>query len=113
LRVAQRAPSAFAMEPVVELAFEVLHVFARLILAALELLIECLRALVKPFLQVVLESVVDVIVEPCGRGWQRLHRWVGHVTGLPWLSIPITILLVMAVIAGAYVSIVVIGRLIF
>jgi len=101
------------MEHVVELAFEGLRLFARIILAALELLIEGLRAIARPLFHIVLEIAVDLIVEPCARGWQRLHRWVGRVTGLPRLSIPLTILLVMALIAGAYVSIVVIGRLFF
>jgi hypothetical protein len=101
------------MEHVVELAFEGLRVFARLILPVLEALIDVLRAVVKAFLHIVLEIFVDVIAEPCGRGWQRLHRWVGRVTGLPRLAVPITLLLVMALIAGIYLSFVIVGRLFF
>ena len=99
------------MDTVVELAFEGLRVFVRLILAALELLIECMRAIGRPFFHLILEIAVDVVAEPCGRGWQRLHRRIGRVTGLP--SILITILMVMAPIAGAYMVIVLIGRAIF
>jgi hypothetical protein len=99
------------MDTVVELAFEGLRVFVRLILAALELLIECMRAIAKPFFHIVLDIAVDVVAEPCGRGWQRLHRRIGRVTGLP--SMLVTILMVMALIAGAYVAIVLIGRAIF
>ena len=99
------------MDTVVELAFEGLRAFVRLILAVLELLIECMRAIARPFLHIVLEISVDVVAEPCGRGWQRLHRRIGRVTRLP--SMLITILMVMALIAGAYGSIVLIGRAIF
>ena len=101
------------MDTVVELAFEGLRVFGRLILAALELLIEVLRGITKAFLHIALEMVVEVIAEPCGRGWGRLQRWVGRVTGLPRLSIPITLLLLIALIAGAYVSIVLVGQMVF
>lgn len=61
LRTARRAPSGFAMEIVVELAFEGLRVVARLIRAALELLIECLRIIGRPFLHLFLE------IRPRGR----------------------------------------------
>ena len=99
------------MDTVVELAFEGLRVFVRLILAALELLIECMRAIAKPFLHIVLDIAVDVIAEPCGRGWQRLHSRIGRVTGLS--SLLITILIVVALIAGAYASIALVAWAIF
>ena len=99
------------MDAVVELAFEGLRVLARLILAALELLIECIRAIAKPFFHMVLEIAVDVVAEPGGPGWQRLHRRIGRITGLP--SMLITILMVIALLAGAYGSIVLIGWAIF
>jgi hypothetical protein len=99
------------MDTVVELAFEGLRVFVRLILAALELLIECMRAIARPFFHIVLEVGVDVVAEPCGRGWQRLHRRIGRSTGLP--SMLITLLMVIALIAGAFVSIALIGWAIF
>ena len=101
------------MDTVVELAFEGLRVLIRLIVAALELLLEGLRHIAKPLLQLLMEIAVEVIAQPSGRGWLRLHRWVGRVTGLPRLSIPITILLIMAVLVGAFVAIVKIGQAIW
>ena len=100
------------METVVELAFEGLRVLGRLILAALELLIEAVRGVAKAFFHIVLEAFVEVIAEPCGRGWQRLKRWVGRVTGLPRLAMPITLLLLIAQIVGAYLSIVLVGQMV-
>lgn len=98
------------MDTVVELAFEGLRLFLRLLAAALHLLFEGLRSVAGPVTEILLELVIGPMAERCARGWRRIHRWVGHVTGLPRFEIPIAILLVMASVAGGFVALVKLGQ---
>jgi hypothetical protein len=101
------------MDTVLELAFEGLRLFARLLVAARQLLLESLRSVAGPVTQILLEIVIEPVAQSCARGWRRIHRWVGHVTGLPRFEIPIAILLIMASVAGGFVAIVKLGQAIF
>ena len=85
----------------------------RLIVAALELLIEILRVFARGYFERIAEVLLDIAVRPVARNWRRLHDWVGRNTGLPLLAIPICILLAMVLLAAAFVAIVVIGQAIF
>lgn len=98
------------MDTVVELAFEVLRLFLRLLIAALQLLLESLRSVAGPITEILLELVIGPVAERCARGWRRIRRWVGHLTGLPRFEIPIAILLVMASLAGGFVALVKLGQ---
>jgi hypothetical protein len=101
------------MDTVVELAFEVLRLIVRLLAATLHMLFGILRPVAGPIAELLLEIVFEPVAEWCARGWRRIRRWVGHVTGLPRFEIPIAILLVMASIAGGFVAIVKVGQAVF
>jgi hypothetical protein len=101
------------MDTVLELAFEGLRLFVRLLAAALQLLFEGLRSIAGPIIQILLEIIIEPIAQSCARSWRRIHGWVGHVTGLPRLAIPISILVVMALVAGGFVAFVQLGQAIF
>jgi hypothetical protein len=101
------------MDTVLELAFEGLRLLARLLVGALQLLFESLRSVAGPVTQILLDVVIEPIAHRCARSWRRIHRWVSRVTGLPQFAIPISIVLVMALVAGGFVAIVQLGQAVF
>lgn len=101
------------MDTVAELAFEMLRLFVRLLAATLHMLFECLRSVAGPVAELLLEIVFEPVARRCARGWRRIHRWVGHVTGLPRFEIPVAILLMMASVAGGFMAIVTVGQAVF
>ena len=98
------------MDTVLELAFEGLRLVVRLLAAALQLLFESLRSVAGPITQILFDIVIEPVAQSCARSWRRVHRWVGHITGLPQFAIPISILFVMALVAGGFIAIVKLGQ---
>ena len=79
----------------------------------LELAFEGLRFLGRIVLHVVVEIVAETLGGLCGWIWRRIHGWVVWATGFSELAIPISILLILALIAGAFFTIVAVGQAIF
>ena len=56
----------------------------------------------------------EIIGETSGRLcdwiWRHVHGWVVWVTGWSALAVPVTILLIMAIVAGTFCAIVMVGQ---
>ena len=59
---------------------------------------------------IIVETIGEAIGRLCGWVWRRVHGWVVRVTGLSELAIPVSILLIMALVAGAFVAVVKIAQ---
>ena len=75
-----------------------------------ELALHGLRFLGELVRDIICETIGETFGRACGWIWRRVHGWVVWVTGLSELAIPISFLLIIALVAGAFIAIVKIGQ---
>ena len=98
------------MDSIAELAFELLRGMVRMFVSLLARIPDIVRVLGHFICDVVVDVLFDAIVDACGRTGRRIHGLARKIPGPSWLAVPISILLILATIVGAFILIVMVGQ---
>ena len=75
-----------------------------------EMALHGLRFLGELIWHIIFEAIGEAFGRLCGWIWRHVHGWVVWTTGLSELAVPVSMLLIIALIAGVFIAIVKIGQ---